>query len=61
MSGDADAFETRLQCADKIEALKKVCNTIHPTDYESGMVDGYNNAIDAILAPEMYRIERKTK
>ena len=61
MIGDADALEIRLQCADKIEALKKLCNITNPTDYESGMVDGYNNAIDAILAPEMYRVERKTK
>ena len=39
----------RLECVSKIEELRCWCVNVHPSDYESGVLDGYNEAIDAIM------------
>lgn len=32
----------------KIEDLKNSCTTVHPSSYEEGVLDGYNNVLDSI-------------
>jgi len=44
--------EALREVRDKIENLKKSCTVAYPSAYEAGMLDGFNDSLDAILADE---------
>lgn len=46
------ADEIRAEAAEKVEKLRDIVVTRFPAAYESGMIDAYNNAIDAITGKE---------